>query len=231
MDETITPSAFLDLVTRQRAHRAFEPEPVGEETIAFLIEAAVRAPSAENRQPWEFVVVRDADTRERIGELTAKAWDSGARSQSEKRLDADLLAEVDAGARGGISAAPVLIVVCADTNRCHPATIGSSIFPAVQNLLLAATSLGLGSALTTLTTVLGDELSGLIGLPNHVRPVAVVPVGTPARRLGRSKREPFASRTHDGKFGVGWQRSASTASSGDDRGAARAHAEPYGFER
>ena len=68
----------------------------------------------------------------------------------------------------------------------------SSIFPAVQNLLLAATALGLGSALTTITIGYRDELRDLLGLPDHVVPVAVVPIGHPARALGPPRRDPFA---------------------------------------
>ena len=102
-------------------------------------------------------------------------------------------ADVDRGATGGIAAAPVLVVVCADNERGLEQTVPSSIFPAVQNLLLAATALGLGSALTTIAIGYRAELAELLALPAHVVPVAVVPLGHPARPLGRPKRDPFAS--------------------------------------
>ena len=97
-----------------------------------------------------------------------------------------------------------MIVVCADTERGLPQTVPSSIFPAVQNLLLAATALGLGTALTTITVGFRDELRALLELPEHVVPVAVVPLGHPARQLGPPRREPFASHTYRDHYGAPW---------------------------
>ena len=82
----------------------------------------------------------------------------------------------------------MLIVVAANTVAVHPRALASSMFPAVQNLLLAAAASGYGSALTTLVTVAATELRVAVGLPDHVEPVAVVPVGRPARPLGPSRR-------------------------------------------
>jgi nitroreductase len=195
---------FFEVVNRQRACRAFSDSAVYDPEIASLLESATHAPSAENRQPWEFVVVRDADTRAAIGDLTRRAWESHGRAFSETRLEPKLLADVDAGATGGIAGAPVHIVVCADVDRGLEATVASSIFPAVQNLLLAATALGLGSALTTITTSYRAELGALLALPEHVIPVAVIPIGRPAQPLGRPRREPFEGHTHREQYGSAW---------------------------
>ena len=195
---------FFDVVGRQRACREFADTPITDDELGPLLDAATRAPSAENRQPWEFVVVRDPQTRAAIGNLTRKAWEEHGRAFSESRLTPKLLADVDKGATGGIAAAPVHIVVCADIERGLEVTIGSSIFPAVQNLLLAATAAGLGSALTTITTTYRAELSGLLDLPGHVVPVAVIPIGRPARPLGPPRREPFAQHTHRERYGSAW---------------------------
>jgi nitroreductase len=192
------------VVARQRACRTFSDAPVTDAEIAQLLEAATHAPSAENRQPWEFVVVRDPAARASIGDLTRRAWEAHGRAFSESRLSPRLLADVDRGAMGGIAAAPVHIVVCADTERGLEVTVASSIFPAVQNLLLAATAIGLGSALTTITTSFRSELATLLGLPPHVIPVAVVPVGRPAKPLGPPRREPFAEHTHREQYGSAW---------------------------
>jgi nitroreductase len=197
-------SDFFDVVSRQRASRVFADTPVTDDEIASVLTAATHAPSAENKQPWEFVVVRYPLSRERIGALTKRAWEEGGRAISRQRLSPALLADVDRGATGGVAAAPVQIIVCADTQRGLEATVGSSIFPAVQNLLLAATALGLGSALTTIATSYRAELQALIDLPAHVWPVAVVPIGRPARALGPPRRDPFAAHTHRERYGAGW---------------------------
>jgi len=193
-----------DAVRAQRAHRAFTSADVPDELVESVLEAATFAPSAENSQPWIFVVVRDAARRETIGELTRAAWDGGGRAYAEQRLPADLLAEVDRGARGGVAGAPVLVVVCGDTGRCGRAMLGASVFPALQNLLLAATELGLGSAVTTLPTVAGDALRELLALPADVVPMAVVPLGWPSRPLGPPRREPVRDHAHRETYGTGW---------------------------
>ncbi len=196
---------FFDVVHRQRACRHFGEQDVDDETIGRVLDAATFAPSAENRQPWEFVIVRDPDTRAAIHDLTERAWTGGARDFSAQRLDEKMLEEVDRGVTGGgYRTAPVVVVVAADTERCLEVTIASSIFPATQNLLLAATALGLGSALTTLTTAFATELRDLLGLPEHVVPQVVVPLGHPAKRLGKPRREPFADHTHRDRYGTPW---------------------------
>ncbi|HSZ36523.1 MAG TPA: nitroreductase family protein, partial [Acidimicrobiales bacterium] len=159
------------------------------------------APSAENSQPFVFVVVRDPETRSAIGELTARLWSGGARAYEEQRLSPAFLADVDRGAMGGIAAAPVLIVVCGDTRLTLESALPSSIFPAVQNLLLAAHALGLGSTLTTLPVAAGGELSGLLELPPEVVPVAVVPLGRLPKALGPPRRRPIAEKAHLDRYG------------------------------
>ena len=196
---------LFDVVHRQRACRSFSDEPVGDQLVERLLDAATFAPSAENRQPWVFVVVRDPEVRAKVHDLTERAWAGGGRAMAESRLDDALLEEVDRGITGGgYRGAPVLVVVAADTDRCLDATIASSIFPATQNVLLAATALGLGSALTTLTTAFADELSALLALPRSVVPQVVIPLGHPARPLGAPRREPFAEHTHRDRYGTPW---------------------------
>lgn len=193
---------FFDVATAQRACRSFSAEPVDDAAIARILTAATRAPSAENSQPWVFVVVRDAALRTRIGALTRRVWEAGARTFAEGRLDPALLRDVDAGATGGVAAAPVIVVVCGDTTAT-PA-LDASIWPAVQNLLLAATALGLGSALTTLATVAAGDLAAALALPPHLRPMAVVPIGHPAVPLRPGRRRPVGAVTHRDRYGNGW---------------------------
>jgi len=195
---------ILEVMRSQRACRAYRPDPVPELLLTEVLEAATFAPSAENHQPCVVVGVREAEDRRFIGDLIARAWKAGAKSYSQRRLAPALLADVDGGATGGVSAAPVLVVVCGDTERVHPSSLASSVFPAVQNLLLAATAVGLGSALTTLAVAFAPDLRARLGLAGHIEPLAVVPVGWPARSLGPPRREPLANKAHDGRYGRPW---------------------------
>jgi nitroreductase len=195
---------FFDVVRAQRACRSFSNDPVPDEVVERVLEAATFAPSAENRQPWEFVVVREAETRAAIGDLMRQAWEGGGRAFSEGRLPPKMLAEVELGATGGMAGAPVLVVVGADTQRGLAVTAASSTFPAIQNLLLAAGALGLGSALTTLGTAFETELRALTGFPDHVLPVAVVPLGWPARPLGPPRRDPVSQHAYRERYGAAW---------------------------
>jgi nitroreductase len=111
--------------------------------------------------------------------------------------------DVERGAMGGIAGAPVVVVVGGDTSRAHPNVLEASVWPAVQNLLLAANGLGLGAALTTLTTS-ADELGTELALPDSVRPLAVVPLGWPERKLRPPRRAPVAEKTFRERFGERW---------------------------
>jgi nitroreductase len=199
----VTDPDIFSVIRTQRAHRAFTDEPVPDEVVERVLQAATYAPSAENAQPWVFVVVRDAATRAEIGELTRRQWEDGGREFSRPRLTAAMFEEVDRGATGGVAGAPVAVVVGGDTSRCVGAVLEASVFPAVQNLLLAAHALGLGAALTTLTTSAG-ELRAVLALPDHVRPLAVVPLGRPARQLGPPRRAPMAEKTFRERYGTPW---------------------------
>ena len=196
--------SFFDVVLNQRACRRFSTEPVDDTLVERCLEAATHAPSAENRQPWEFVVVRDPRRRATIGELTRAAWRGGGRAHSVDRLPPKLLEAVDAGAEGGVAEAPLLVVVCGNAEIGLAPTLPSSVYPAIQNLLLAANALGLGSALTTLATLQEDQLRELLALPPHVRPLAVIPLGWPAAPLGPPRRLPVVDRAHRETYGERW---------------------------
>ncbi len=194
----------FEVVHRQRACRVFRDDPVDDDVVERVLDAATFAPSAENRQPWVFVVVRDAAKRSAIGALTRQAWDGGGRTHSEGRLSPGLLADVETGAQGGVAGAPVLVVVCGDTRLGDRRVLEASVFPAIQNLLLAATALGLGSSLTTLPLVFGEQLSSITALPDGVVPMAVIPLGWPARPLSPPRRLPVGEKTHRDSFGNPW---------------------------
>ena len=193
---------FFDVVLTQRAARSFGPQDIDDDTVAKILTAATHAPTAENSQPFVFVVVREAELRAAIGTMPARAREGGARAREAGRLPPGRLHEVEQGALGGVAAAPVLIGGCGDTRLTFATALGSSIFPAVQNLLLAAHALGLGSTLTTLPALGGNELSELLGLPDEVVPLAVVPLGHLRAPLGPPRRQPLTEKAHLNRYGT-----------------------------
>ncbi len=192
---------FFDVVLTQRAARSFLPDEVDDETVVRILTAATHAPSAENSQPFVFVVVRDPELRAVIGELTARVWEGGARDAEALRLSPGFLREVEQGALGGVAGAPVLVVVCGDARLTFPEAMEASVFPAVQNLLLAAHALGLGSALTTMPVLAGSGLTEALGLPPEITPLAVVPLGHLPKPLGPPRRRPLAEKAHLDRYG------------------------------
>lgn len=193
----------LEVMLHQRACRAYRPEPIPDHDLHRMLEAATHAPSAENRQPWVFVVVRDADERSAIVDLTRAVWVGGARAHAEASLAQRFLEEVDEFVATGYGGAPALVVVAGDGRGGTPtAVLASSVYPAVQNLLLAAAALGYGSSMTTLAAQAPDELSSIVGLPGGIRPFAVIPLGRPLAPLGPPNRLPVSAVAHADRFGV-----------------------------
>jgi nitroreductase len=201
------PIDFEDLALRQRACRRFDVDAdVPDEDVHRILTIAVHAPSAENSQPWEFVVVRSPETRAAFSAASRARWRSGGGEAVRQAVAPKVFADMEDGIdKGGLESAPVVIVVCLDTDRVRAEWGPSSVYPATQNILLAAGALGYGSCLTTgLTARSTDRVRELLELPPHVLPMACVFVGRPARALGRPKRRPAALHTHRETFGRLW---------------------------
>lgn len=199
-----TAPAFFDLVTRQRAQRALDPRPVPQEMIEKILEAGTHAPSAMNSQPWHFVVVQDAAVRKAIGEGARAAWEGFARDMTKDQSTPGFKS-VDRWATSGLAEAPVIIVLCGDTQLLPLEQMGSSIFPAAQNILLAANALGLGSLMSNLPLFAPDgALARTLHLPDHIVPLATLPIGFPAKKLGPPGRRPIAEVTSRDHFGTAW---------------------------
>jgi nitroreductase len=192
----------------QRACRRFDPDgKVLDADVERILEAAVHAPSAENTQPWSFVVVRNQEAREQLAAWWTETWNAGGGDFIRQSLDDPVLvADLEYGFnRGGFAAAPVVVVVCADTERVPEIYAPSSIYPAVQNLLLAAADLGYASCLTTGLTTFGvDRVREKLQLPDMLLPMAAVYLGLPARPLSPPRRRPAASVTYREQFGTPW---------------------------
>jgi nitroreductase len=197
-----------DVMRAQRACRRFDPDgEVLDSHIEQMLQSAVHAPSAENTQPWSFVVVRDADTRKLLADWWTETWNAGGGDFIKQSLDDRVLVnDLEYGFnRGGFAAAPVVIVVCADTERVPEIYAPSSIYPAVQNLLLAAADLGYGSCLTTGLTTFGvDRVRERLALPDTLLPMAAVYLGPSEKELAPPRRRPALEVTYREKFGDAW---------------------------
>jgi nitroreductase len=195
---------FFELAHGQRAHRFLRPDPIPEELVDRILDVATKAPSAQNMQPWEFVVVQDATVRAAIADHAKEMWENFAREYSRPEVDTYQWSDTDKWAMGAFAQAPVIIVVCGDTNAMPAELLGSSIFPAVQNMLLAAMDLGLGSLLSTLPIFSPGGASAILGLPDHLLPLAAIPIGWPERQLGPPKRISYVGKTSRDRYGTPW---------------------------
>jgi len=199
---------LLAVMHAQRACRRFDPDgKVLDADLERMLQAAVHAPSAENTQPWSFVVVRNEAARAQLAEWWTETWNAGGGDFVRRSLDDKVLvADLEYGFnRGGFAAAPVVVVVCADTERVPEIYAPSSIYPAVQNLLLAAADLGYASCLTTgLTTFAVDRVREKLQLPDTLLPMAAVYLGRSVRKLSPPRRRPAGAVTYREQFGNPW---------------------------
>jgi nitroreductase len=182
-----------------RAVRRLRPDPVPDDVMNRVLEAATWAPTGGNRQPWRIVVVKDPVRKERLGALYAAQWtkfaaryraglaalEAGARERMERILAAgDYL-----GAHFGQS--PVIAIFCfnpaemaiTDSGLSRVSVVGGgSVYPAVENLLLACRAEGLGCVLTTLLCACEPEVVELLAIPAPWGTAAAIPIGYPILR-------------------------------------------------
>jgi nitroreductase len=197
MDESTGEIGLFEAIYSQRAIRSFKPDPVPDELIERVVEAATKAPSGGNSQPWAFIVVRDPVTRAELGAIARQTFDGMYQAALGRAQPGDpppfpkLKVMVD-----HIDDIPVWIAICL-TMPGSPGAYGS-IWPAVQNLLLAARGLGLGAVLTGLLGGPGlEQTRKVLGIPDEVEPVAFVPLGFPDKqRYGPTTRRPLSEVLH-----------------------------------
>ena len=202
---------LFEAIDTQRGIRHFRPDPVPDELITRLLQAAIKAPSGGVRQGWSFIVIRDQETRRKIGDL----YRTGSRFVITPDMTAQQRRVYGAAQylEDHMEDVPVFILACIQTEP--GATIsGSSIFPAVQNILLAARGLGLGSVLTTRQTRFEEEIKQLLNIPEGVATAALLPIGFPAEgaRYGPTRRRPLEEVAFSDRWGNSWQHHASDQS-------------------
>jgi len=184
----------------QRAIRRLKDDPVDDALVLRLIELALKAPTGSNAQNWEFIVVKDRAVKAKLGNLNRRAFSLyGAigRRLVQRSGDERMLRIINAvqWQADHFEEAPVVVVAClkgiiAPWPPIATASAYGSIFPSVQNLLLAARAAGLGAALITLPLWSKFLARRALGLPWNISPCAVVPLGWPKGRYGPTTRRP-----------------------------------------
>lgn len=210
---------LYDGIMTTRAMRRLSPDLVPTEQIEAILRAAQQGPSGGNIQPWQFIVLTDVADR---------AWMGGCYRSCYDRYEEALLAMVppqsDEASQASwdrtiaasrhlaehLSEVPVHVLVCMPdidltlTDDDGPMDIGTtaaSVYPAVQNLVLAARGFGLGSVVTTVFRIRHDDVCEQFGIPDGWSIAALVPIGTPLGRFGVARRKPVHKVTHWGRWG------------------------------
>lgn len=194
---------LLEGIATTRAIRRIKPEPIPEADLAKIMFAATRAPSGSNRQNARFLVLRDGERAIRakalLGESFRASWaekraadgydrGSGAEDDSPKARTARALQHfVD-----NFEQIPVVVLPCLIRHRPPDPFEGASIYPACQNLLLAARALGYGGVLTMWHQLVEADLRALLHVPKDVAMSACIPLGRPEGRHGPVRRRPLA---------------------------------------
>jgi nitroreductase len=198
--------AFLSTT---RSIRRISDKPVDDATLERILQAAVWAPSGGNRQPWRMIAVRDRATKQRLSEIYSTEWATYVDFNMKKLegMPEEIVNQAAAGLAIGTALAqnladiPVVVLFVHDPSALYvtdanfgrsPVVGGASLYPAVQNLLLAARTEGLGGVLTTLLSSREPDVRELIGFPADWGLYAMVPLGYPKGNHGPLRRAPLS---------------------------------------
>lgn len=208
---------LLEGLTTTRAIRRYRPEPIPPDALRAILFAATRAPSGSNRQPFRFVVLADGERAQEAKRLIAGAarqfWDakrasdgyeegSGRDEGSPKaRMARSMQQFVD-----GFESVPVVILPCLTRYRAANPMEGGSIYPACQNILLAARALGYGGVMTGWHAGVAAELKELLAIPTETVIAATITIGRPAGGHGPVRRRPMQELVFGDRWGMapGW---------------------------
>jgi nitroreductase len=201
---------LFDIMQTTRSMRRLKPDPVPDELIRKILEAGSCAANGGNTQRWRFLVLKDPKIKQAVQAWYKKAFDEvvgpryatsapppGVSPERYKRQHSAVEYLTD-----HFHEAPVWIVACIDEGKTEPTRwSGASIYPAVQNMLLATRALGLGSTLTTRHLLYAKEAEAAMGLPEGVHSYAILPIGYPMGNFGPVGRGKLAEIVYQDKWG------------------------------
>ncbi len=195
----------------QRAIRRLKPDPVDDALVLKVIELALRAPTGSNAQNWEFIVVKDRAVKAKLARMNRQAWNlyGGIGRRLAERNDDDSMRRIIKAVQwqaDHFEDVPVVVVACLRSvipwfPPVAAASAYGSIFPSVQNLLLAARAANLGAALITLPLWSRWRAQRALGLPFSIAPCAVIPLGWPMGKYGPTKRRPVGDVVSVDRYG------------------------------
>jgi nitroreductase len=187
---------FEAIATTRAMRRLDATRPVSDADVLKVVEAATKAPTGGNSQPVRWMVVRDPEKRRRLGEIYQACWAPvhdfyAAQADGSPAVERMLRSADHLGEHMGD--APVILLPC---SRGQVGQAEASVFPAVQNLFLAARALGLGTTLTTVHRLQEGEVRAVLGIPDDVTTWAMIPMGYPTGRWAEAPRRPVAEVTY-----------------------------------
>ena len=201
---------LFEIMQTTRAMRRLKPDPVPDELIRKILQAGVCAPNGGNTQRWRFLVIKDTKIKQQVQVFYKRAFDEviGPRyltSSPPPGVTKERYLRQHAAVEhltNHFHEAPVWIVACLDEGTVPPTRwSGASIYPAVQNMLLAARALGLGATLTTRHLLYEKETEAALGLPPGVHSYAILPIGYPVGKFGPVGRGALADIVYAERWG------------------------------
>ncbi len=221
---------LFDAMYTARALRRYKTDPIPDDVMTKILDAAIRAPSGSNQQNWVFVVVKDAAKKKKISDIYARGaqilsavYANRPRPPHMDEKQFQTLMNSAMYLFDHMHEAPVLLFACLRTEAGGPTPNlppeimsqmgkmvrlgGSSIYPAVQNIILACRSFGIGTVLTTLHIFFEDEVKEILGLPKEIQTYALLPMGYPINKFGPLKRRPVSEVAYLDTYGNNWKAS------------------------
>jgi len=201
---------LFEIMKNMRAMRRLHPDPVPDELIRKILQAGACAPNGGNTQRWRFLVIKDQKIKQGVQVYYKRAFDEviGPRylkSAPPPGVSREQYNRQHAAVEyltNHFHEAPVWIVACLEEGTAVPTRgSGASIYPAVQNMLLAARALGLGATLTTRHLLYEKEAEAALGLPSGVHSYAILPIGYPMGKFGPVGRGPLAEIVYQDRWG------------------------------
>ena len=200
---------LFEVMSTMRAMRRLKPDPIPDQLINTILQAGQWAPSGGNNQTWRFLVVKDPAIKKQVQAYYKRAYDEvigpryssiapppGVSPEKFKRQHSAVEYLTD-----HFADAPVWIVACLEDGANPGPSAGASIYPAVQNMVLACRAVGLGTTLTNRHMIHEKEVDKALGLPDGVHSYAILPIGYPMGKFGPVKRAPLNAVVYQDKWG------------------------------